>query len=297
MSTSAAHRESGIMIRAMLVVLLVVSAYAYGAVSHDNRLFPTPQLEAALRQGIWRLREMRGFKDPTGRRQVDCDQFKLPGSAVILTLGQSNAANESTLAYQPGEGVFNFNFFDGKCYVARDPLLGASGQEGSVWSRLGDQLIRAGVYERVLIAPIAVGGTRVHTWTPDGIHFPRIIKVQQALASQGLKATLVLWHQGEADAKHTSKEEYVERFTHMLAGMRRVGIDAPVYVAIASVCAHPGSDAIRDAQREVATTLDNVFVGANTDELDRFRWRRDGCHFSAEGLEEHAKLWAEVLGR
>lgn len=284
------------MARVVFVSLLVALAYAYGVFSHDNRLFPTPQIEAMLRQGVWRFREMRGFKDPTEREQVDCSRFKLPGSAVILTLGQSNAANESTLAYQPGEGVYNFNFFDGRCYVARDPLLGASGQEGSVWSRLGDKLIRAGVYERVLIAPIAVGGTRVHTWTPDGLHFPRLIKVQEAFASQGLKPTLVLWHQGEADAKHTTKEEYVERFTRMLEGMRSLGIDAPVYVAIASVCAHPGSDAIRAAQRQVAATLDNVFIGANTDELDRLRWRRDGCHFSAEGLEEHAKLWAEVLG-
>lgn len=281
--------------RALFVLLLVLLAYTYGAVSHENRLFPTPQLEAALRRNYWRLREERGFKDTKGRLEVDCKQFTLPGTAILLTLGQSNAANECELAFQPGAGVYNFNFFDSKCYVARDPLLGATGTGGSVWSRLGDKLVRSGAYERVLIAPIAVGGSRVQAWAPEGLHFSRLVAVQKALASQGLKPTHVLWHQGESDARWTTKEEYVDRFTRMLDGLRGLGIDAPVYVATASVCGHAGSQAIREAQQQLAATLPGVRPGPDTDQLDRFRWRRDGCHFSAEGLELHARLWVEAL--
>jgi hypothetical protein len=281
--------------RIVLSLILVLVAYAYGALSHENRIFPTPQLEAALRRNFWRLREERGFKDTTGRREVDCSQFKQPRSAIFLTLGQSNAANESELAFQPGDGVFNFSFFDSKCYVAQDPLLGATGTAGSVWSRLGDKLVRSGAYDRVLFVPIAVGGSRVQAWAPEGLHFPRLVAVQKALASQGLKPTHVLWHQGESDARWTTKEQYVDRFTRMLAEMRRLGIDAPVYVAVASACGHGGSDAIRAAQRQLAATLPNVRPGPDTDEIDRLRWRRDGCHFSAEGLELHANLWMETL--
>lgn len=281
--------------RNLLGLLLVLVAYVYGAFSHENRLFPTPQLEAALRRNYWRLGEKRGFKDTTGRRQVDCGQFTGPRTAIFLTLGQSNAANESELAFQPGEGVYNFNFFDSTCYVAQDPLLGATGTAGSAWSRLGDKLVRSGAYDRVLIAPIAVGGSRVQAWAPEGLHFPRLAAVQKAMASKGLKPTHVLWHQGEGDARWTTKDDYVDRFTRMLEGLRRLGIDAPVYVATASVCGHPGSDAIRAAQRQLAATLPNVHSGPNTDELDRLRWRRDGCHFSAEGLELHAQAWVEAL--
>lgn len=281
--------------RFFLILFLVLVAYAYGAFSHENRLFPTPELEAALRRNYWRLREERGFKETTGRREVACSQITDPRTAIFLTLGQSNAANESELAFQPGEGVYNFNFFDSKCYVAQDPLLGATGTAGSVWSRLGDKLVRNGAYDRVLIAPIAVGGSRVQAWAPEGLHFPRLEAVQKALTSQGLKPTHVLWHQGESDARWTTTDEYVDRFTRMLEGLRRLGIDAPMYVAVASACGHPGSDDIRAAQRQLAATLPNVHAGPNTDELDRFRWRRDGCHFSAEGLELHAQAWVEAL--
>jgi hypothetical protein len=283
------------MLRRIVVILLLLAAYGYGAFSHQLGLFPTPQFEAALRRNLWRLREERGFKDTRGRQQVDCKQFAEPGSAILVTLGQSNAANESELEFQPGEGVYNFSFFDGKCYVAHDPLLGATGSAGSVWSRVGDKLVRAGVYKRVLIAPMAVGGSRVLAWTPEGVHFTRIEAMHKALDEAGLKPTHILWHQGESDARWTSEGEYVAQFTAMLAGMRRFGFDAPVYVAVSSVCRHSGSDAIRAAQRALPRLLDNVRPGPNTDELDRFRWRRDGCHFSAEGLEMHADLWVEAL--
>jgi hypothetical protein len=248
-----------------------------------------------MRRNLWHWREERGFKDTTGRQRVDCNQFAEPGSAILVTFGQSNAANEAALDFQPGEGVYNFSFFDSKCYLARDPLLGTTGDGGSVWSRLGDKLVRAGVYKRVLIAPMAVGGSRVLAWTPEGVHFPRIEKMHAALTAAGLEPTHLLWHQGESDARATSEAEYVAQFTRMLESLRGVGIEAPVYVAVASVCRHSGSDAIRAAQRKLPQLLDNVRPGPNTDELDRLRWRRDGCHFSAEGLEKHAELWLEAL--
>jgi hypothetical protein len=270
-------------------------AYAFGAISHQSKIFPTPQIEAAVRRRLWHFREERGFKDTRGRSEVDCGQFNQPGSAILVTLGQSNAANESEPGFQPGAGVFNFSFFDGKCYVARDPLLGTTGDEGSVWSRLGDELVRSGRYQRVLIAPIAVGGSRVRAWTPTGAHFSRIVAVQKALAARGLKATHVLWHQGESDARWTTQEEYLDMFGQMLEGMRGEGIDAPVYVAVASACGHSGSEAIRAAQREIPHKFANTRPGPNTDEIDRMRWRRDGCHFSAEGLKLHAAAWVEAL--
>lgn len=281
--------------RRVFLVLLLFAAYAFGAFSHQNRIFPTPQIEAFVRRNLWHFREERGFKDTTGRKEVDCSQFNQPGSAILLTLGQSNAANESEPGFQPGQGVYNFSFFDGKCYVARDPLLGTTGVEGSVWSRLGDELVRSGRFQRVLIAPIAVGGSRVRAWTPTGAHFSRIVAVQKALASRGLKATHVLWHQGESDARWTTQQEYIDMFGQMLEGMRGEGVDAPVYVAVASACGHGGSDAIRAAQREIPHKFANTRPGPNTDEIDRLRWRRDGCHFSAEGLKLHANAWTEVL--
>lgn len=282
--------------RTLLAVLALTSiAYAYGVLSHEHRWWPTPQLERALRQGIWHARERRGFKDTTGRAEVPCALFTQPDTAVLLTFGQSNAANEGEQAYQPGDGVYNCNFFDGKCYAALDPLLGATGSGGSPWSRLGDKLIAAGVFKRVLIVPIAVGGSALREWMPGGKHHARILDAQRALTAHGLRVTHALWHQGEADARHTTETEYVGGFQQILDAMRSAGIDAPVYVAVASICQNTGSDAIRSAQREIAATMENVHPGADTDTLDRFVWRFDLCHFSALGLDRHADLWLHAL--
>jgi hypothetical protein len=275
--------------------LMLAAAYGYGALSHRLRLFPTPQVEAGLRRNLWLLRDERGFKDTSDRVAVDCARFAEPGTAVLVTLGQSNAANECELGFQPGPGVYNFNLFDAKCYFASDPLLGTTGDSGTVWTRLADKLVRAGMYKRVLIAPMAVGGSRVLAWTPEGVNFRRIEAMQKALAAAGVKATHILWHQGESDATRTSKDEYIAQFSSMLAGMRRVGFDQPVYVAVASICRNPGSDDIRAAQRELPRLLTGVRPGPDTDQLDRFRWRYDGCHFSAAGLELHADLWVKAL--
>ena len=62
-----------------------------------------------------------------------------------------------------------------------------------------------------------------------------------------------------------------------------------------TICRQAGSEAIREAQRELPRLLANVRPGPETDQLDRFRWRRDACHFSSEGLEKHAELWVQIL--
>jgi carbohydrate esterase-like sialic acid-specific acetylesterase len=279
----------------VLVLVLAGVAYVYGAWSHEHRWFPTPQLERVIRQNLWQLRGRRGFNDTTGRTEVPCSMFKQAGTAILLTLGQSNAANEGETRYVPRDGVYNFNFLDGKCYVARDPLLGTTGSGGSVWTRVGDRLIASGQFERVLIVPIAVGSSRIEEWAPGGQHHARIRDAQSALDRHGLHITHVLWHQGESDVQSTTHAEYVERFRRMLEDMRAAGVDAPVYVAVASICQNHGSEAIRQAQREIAATLSNVRPGPDTDTLDRFVWRFDLCHLSTAGLDEHARLWIEAL--
>jgi len=275
-------------------VVLLLTAYALGALSQRHRWPPTPQIERAVRQALWRFRPERGHRDTTGRVAVACAALHGAQTQVWLTLGQSNAANEGELDYETQAAVYNFNPFDGACYEASDPLLGATGSGGSVWTRLADRLIAAGRAERIVIAPIAVGGSRIRRWAPGGDLYPRIGRTAAALDAAGLRVTHVLWHQGESDVD-TPPQAYVQSFTAMLGSLRAAGIDAPVYVAQASICKNGGSAALRAVQRQLADELPGVRRGPNSDRLDRFAWRHDLCHFSAAGLDEHARLWFEVL--
>ncbi|MFZ3359312.1 MAG: hypothetical protein WA177_11165, partial [Xanthobacteraceae bacterium] len=81
------------------------------------------------------------FRRTAGRRVVSEALFSASSNtAVILGLGQSNIANEGDAGalYEPKGEVCNFNFFDGKCYAAKDPLLGASLDRSNVLTRLGE---------------------------------------------------------------------------------------------------------------------------------------------------------------
>jgi hypothetical protein len=220
-----------------------------------------------------------------------------PDAAVILAMGQSNAANYGETRYRPVQSVINFNWADGKCYKAEDPLLGSTGDRGSVWTRLGDALIESSRFRQVVIVPIAVGGSSVRDWA--GSHGPaqRAVAAQEALSRVGLRITHVLWHQGEADYE-MHKDVYSRLFMRMTEYIRSHGITAPVFVATATICNNMGSDQIREAQRELPYRLANVYAGPDTDALDSIYDRRDNlCHFSDRGLALHARLWRDVILR
>lgn len=237
------------------------------------------------------------FSDPAGRQEVSCWSID-HDAAVILAMGQSNAGNYGgETLYRPVQPVFNFNWADGKCYRAEDPLLGSTGDRGTVWTRLGDALIETHQFKQVVIVPIAVGGSSVRDWAgPDGPS-QRAVRANEALSRFGLHVTHVLWHQGESDyAMH--KEVYGRLFARMTEYIRANGINAPVFVATATICNNTGASQIREAQRELPYQLANVFAGPDTDALDNIHDRRDNlCHFSDRGLALHARLWRDVLLR
>jgi hypothetical protein len=223
------------------------------------------------------------------------------GTTVILTFGQSNAANSGEERYVPRGAVHVFNVFDMRFYRAVDPLPGASHDGGSVWGRVGDKLIDAGTAQSVLIVPIAFGATYIKDWAPGGDCYRRLLFALHRLKSAGIKIDMLCWHQGEADANHTgmSGAEYCAHFRSMLRALREEAVNAPVYVALATLCEgkpHPYQNAaeIRRGQKKVISIRDQVLPGPDTD-LIGIEHRRDGCHFSASGQELAAQAWFKTI--
>jgi hypothetical protein len=223
-----------------------------------------------------------------------------PRTAVILTFGQSNAANSCEERYSPRGAVHVFNIFDMKFYRAIDPLPGASDAGGSVWGRLGDKLIDSGFARSVLFVPIAFGATYVEDWTPGGQGYRRLLFALHRLKRADIKVAMLCWHQGEANANHTSMtaDEYRDCFRAMLRGLREAGVEAPVYVALATLCEdgpHPfqNSAQIRLGQKRLVSR-DSVRPGPDTDQIG-IKHRRDGCHFAASGQELAAQAWFKAI--
>jgi len=247
-----------------------------------------------------------GFAVTRGRRRVDIGRFAPhPRTAVILGIGQSNIANEGDPSglYVPGPGVYNFNFLDGRCYLARDPLFGATGDGGNFLTRLGDLLVRKGVYHRVLLVSLGHGGTYASDWAPGGRVNLRLMMTLELLRSAGLVITHVLWQQGEAEGvAHYDADAWTRPFKSMVDAMRLRGVEAPIYVAQCTVCCSGANETIRATQRDVVDLANGILAGPDTDTIGLDdRW--DGCHLSAVGLQKAAELWfsaitsAKTLGR
>jgi hypothetical protein len=213
---------------------------------------------------------------------------------VALVFGQSNAANFGESPHKAREGVYNF--YRGKLYAAQDPLLGAHGNGGSVWTRLGDKLIISEYYDAVVFIALGVGGTTLARWKPDGDLHPRLLEAIRDVKAHNVSITHVLWHQGEADARlKTSRNAYETMFLEMVSSIRQQGVNAPIYISVATRCQKQReAQEIRQAQQALVNPWQGMYAGPDTDQLGLGE-RYDGCHFSNEGLEKFAELWLEKL--
>jgi hypothetical protein len=261
-------------------------------------------VEFAMRRDVWvpgNEVEIEQGRMPVPWRHL----FDDPATGVFLVMGQSNAANHGDGSHAAKERVYSFDFLRLQAYRAVDPLPGASGSGGSVWTRLGDRLIAEGVYRQVLFVPIAFGGTFVTDWIPGGAMHARtqlaLSRLRSALSSRFLNFSAVLWQQGEAEANHTQMpaSEYQRLFHEIAADLRENGVFAPVFVARSTLCdggdhPHNNHEAIRSAQVGLASTIGGILMGPDTDTIgteDRF----DGCHLSQNGLQRCADLWFETI--
>ena len=219
-------------------------------------------------------------------------------TGVLLVIGQSNAANFAEIRQSTRFPNQVSNYFEGKCFVAASPLLGAGGGEGEFITPLADILIEKQIYEKVVIFSLGVGGSKIDAWSAQGDLNKRMIEVLKSATEY--RITDVIWHQGEADfTNRTTSTEYGQRFQSLQQSLTEHGIDAPMFIAIATKC---GYDEIWVKSNEIAVAqrglIDNkhVFLGADTDDLlgpeDR---RPDECHLSGSGQIKVAESYAKAI--
>jgi hypothetical protein len=279
----------------ILFILSAFLAYFYGLVSHKYYLQPFPIL---LDMKNHLSPESIGYSDVSSRIQVSCGVLKGSRTMVALAFGQSNAGNHGETVYRPKYPVYNL--FKGRCYRAEDPLLGATGDRGSVWSRLGDLLVQSRMYDKVLIISIGVGSTTIDQWAEGGYLHSRIVNAINEARKNGLTITHMFWVQGGSE-KNTAgdvknKKNYRKKFLNMLGSIRSMGVAAPIYVAVSTFNGSGFNNDIQSAQRELADSKNKIYAGPDNDllYLDRSNeWER--VHLSNRGLEKCARTWLAVI--
>lgn len=241
--------------------------------------------------------------DVTGRTETPA--YK-PGvsTKVILVYGQSNAISiVNDTSFTPSAGTENFDYFNGKNYSAKDPLLGTplggGLSSGSSWvTRLGSKMVDAGMASRVVVVDCAVGGTYIADWNAGGILDGRLQFVVRAMAQAGLKPDYIMQMQGESDAlAGTTATAYTTSCRSVIAGLRRNGTSAPVFVSNTSMFSGvtgPNAAAVRLGQTNSWNDALGIFAGPDTDLIVSPNRGADG-HLTLSGLGPCADLWLSTL--
>ena len=231
-----------------------------------------------------------------GKTEVKCPASG-PDTAIVLAIGQSNIANQAENRITSHYSSEVVNFFEGKCYRAESPLLGATAEEGEFLTLLGDRLVDDGAYRNVVIVTSAVGASEIARWRKGGGLNGLMLHALTSLLP-GYRATQVLWVQGEADyAIGTAPEVYADDFHSLLDTLSEGGVTAPVFLAIATHCVSnwKPDNPIAAAQRALVDNR-HVFLGADTDALVGTADRRpDGCHFGGRGQVKAADAFVAAI--
>lgn len=268
---------------ASVFLCLVVLAVLWSIGRQTDR---SPQLLAAQVSEIHR---------PRPSDEIACADFWRNGPPlVILALGQSNAGNHGGV---PGSSPRGALWFEARCYPLADPLAGATGTDGSIWSRLAAAIAPRLGSRELVVAVLAVDTTRVSEWTGEGPLTDRLERLMESLRENHVTVSAVLWQQGEADARAgTGADDYAAALGALIERLRRGGISAPLLLARSTRCRNTGSDEIRKGVSLAASRNANVILGPDTDALGD-ALRSDGCHFNEEGLARAADAWVEALSQ
>jgi len=245
----------------------------------DPDLLPRSPSRPRLKQRVWSQVEAKPHGDP-----VACPET----ATVIVVAGQSNAANSVGQRSRASGNVFWR--YDGRCYPAIDPMPGSEGGLGSVWSKVGDEMIRSAVSPAVIFVGAAMGGTSISQWA-DAAGLGSYL--HERLVNEP-RIDLVLWHQGEFD-RATPPAEYGSDLSRVLAAIRAVTA-APILVAQASICGGPDVvEGIRSAQHASVDPARDIYPGPDVDRFSSFEDRYDDCHLSPAGAAKVSRAWVASI--
>lgn len=294
---NARHVRLKALLSGLVLTACCGSAYLFGLYSYALNLWPVERLRSLqYERRLGTVDAVGGLVAYPGKVEVACPP-QASDTAVILAIGQSNSANYGTNRVTTAYPDRVLNYFNGKCYVAASPLLGATGEGGEFLTPMADKLVRDGRYKTVILVAAGVGATTIFRWQRDGDLNDRLLAMLAGLRRH-YKLTEIIWHQGENDFdESTSSKLYRAAFLSLLDSLRQHGGDAPVYVAIATRCGPHwvANNPVAAAQRGLVEDR-IVRLGADTDSLltsaDR---QRDDCHFSDSGQAKTAAAFAEAI--
>lgn len=248
--------------------------------------------------GRWLVHEKRIFDSTLSPtiKQLESKPPTISDPVCIIAIGQSNVANHG---FPIGRGVSNsYAFSVNGWFELVDPVVGGSGNGGSVWTRVAPLVIDRQLGDSFIVASVAQGSSSSEDWAPSGSHYPKLQSVINSLKSESLDVDAVIYHQGETEAwsNNTNGGDYQSHLQLLIEKMRVELPETPIVICITSRDSNGRvNPAVRLAQKRVIDANERVLQGPDTDTLGD-DCRCDGVHFNEKGFERFALELVKVLG-
>ena len=247
-------------------------------------------------------------------------------SMSIAVFGQSNSTNQikerSDVAIQ--SNLYQYDWKSQKCYLYKEPLLGASGIKGNVITYTATKMANNSNIP-IIIIPFGVSNTSVLEWAYGDLSHQHMIVMKRVRESK-LSPRIFLWHQGETDSKPSlssldpitkapyfksyflqkgnekgmiplTEEVYYNALKKVVESTFSIFPESSFGIALATRCGGEIWSPVRSAQERVSKDLPNSFISADSDKITGLDKRPDNCHFSAKGASELGNLYYESITR
>ncbi len=230
------------------------------------------------------------YSDTSNKTEVSCPTQD-GTTAVFFTFGQSNSANYAERSFDNVDARI-INYFRGKCYIAKDPLLGAMGSRGSTWIPMSEKLLADGTYTQIIIVASGIGGVKVEEINRDE-EAHGIVKGALISASANYQITDFLYHQGESN-KYSTESQYTIELRTMINWTTSFSPTARFFVSVASLCHSDPYLQVQNAQRAVVNNV-SIFQGPDTDSIAPMSFRYDGCHLGIISQQLVGEEWGRLI--
>lgn len=262
----------------ILIYVVVLLAFQLGYMASREKFFPLNQWYKKKFEEI-KVESPSVFSNTSNREMVKCpDQNDM---ILIVGFGQSNSANHQGQRYQSNDNSV-LNFYNGACYLAKDPMLGATGGAGSIWIPLGNMLAKK-TGKKIVFATFGVSGASITSWVDKdlrGFYAKNILSIQAKYKS----VDYFLWIQGESD-RGMKPFEYGEKLRKLISSTKENFPNSKFLLSATTYCHGKSDPLIRSEQVNMASVMPDVFMLGDTDKYSDFKYRYDDCHLSGQGIQ------------
>ena len=276
-------------------VLLFIVIFLLGYQAHKAEIFPLNEFyskhtkKKLQKIDTWQYKgSPRAALDNNytfNKTKVACPSAE--ESIVIVAFGQSNSSNNASQKFMSNSDNI-LNFYRGSCYIAEDPLLGASGKMGNIWIPTGLKINKG--QKKLILITFGIGGTSIENWLTDLKYF--YLTNLNSLKLFYPKPDFVIWFQGESDIK-TNPDKFKKNLKTWIKILMKDFSKARLIITGTTYCNGVYSAKIKDIQLSLSKKYNVNFF--DTDQFNHFTDRYDDCHFSYFGIEKLSTGFAKII--